>query len=89
MRSLPLVQSFPKTRGECLEGGSNEARPCPWVRCRYQLDNQGKCTLDEADTGGLTLEEVGELIGVTRERIRQIEHMALRKLRSRIGRLQD
>jgi RNA polymerase primary sigma factor len=29
----------------------------------------------------LTLEEVGQVMGVTRERVRQIEALALRKLR--------
>jgi len=27
----------PKTRGDCEPGGSNAARPCPWVSCRYHL----------------------------------------------------
>lgn len=31
------------------------------------------CALDVADRGGLTLEEVGKLMNITRERIRQIE----------------
>jgi RNA polymerase primary sigma factor len=35
-----------------------------------------------------TLEEVGEDFGVTRERIRQIQEQALRKLRRRIERLE-
>ena len=27
----------PLTRGDCLAGGSNAARPCPWVSCAYHL----------------------------------------------------
>lgn len=27
----------PQTRGDCLPGGCNEARPCPWVSCAYHL----------------------------------------------------
>ena len=45
------------------------------LRLRFGLD----------DGHARTLEEVGEQMGVTRERIRQIESKALRKLRGRIG----
>lgn len=38
------------------------------------------CALDEADQGGMTLEDVGELLNVTRERIRQMEEKMLPKL---------
>jgi len=35
------------------------------------------CSLDVAERGGLTLEEVGEITNLTRERVRQIEVGAL------------
>lgn len=34
---LPVVYPRPKTRGDCLDGGVNAQRPCPWVSCRYNL----------------------------------------------------
>jgi hypothetical protein len=43
------------------------------------------CTLDEAQRGGMTLEEVSEVLGVTRERIRQLENRAMRRLAELIG----
>jgi hypothetical protein len=39
------------------------------------------CALDVADRGGVTLEEVGDILNLTRERIRQVEMMGLEKLR--------
>ena len=38
------------------------------------------CALDIAEYGGMRLEDVGELMNVTRERARQIEVQALSKL---------
>jgi hypothetical protein len=83
---------LPATRGECLAGGSNEARPCQFIQCRHHLGagaigNSETCSLDVADAGEHTLEEVAALLAyeepnkwsrtgsaaVTRERIRQIE----------------
>ncbi len=42
---------------------------------------QETCALDVADRGGTTLEEVGEILNLTRERIRQVEVLGLDKLR--------
>lgn len=39
------------------------------------------CALDIADRGGTTLEEVGDIINLTRERIRQVEAIGLAKLK--------
>lgn len=38
------------------------------------------CALDVADRGGITLEEVGEIMNLTRERVRQVETAGLGKL---------
>lgn len=38
------------------------------------------CALDVAAFGGLTLDQVGELMNITRERARQLEAAGLRKL---------
>lgn len=40
------------------------------------------CALDVADRGGTTLEEVGAIMNLTRERIRQVEVRALAKLQA-------
>ena len=43
------------------------------------------CALDVAGQGGITLEEVGEILNLTRERIRQVEVRGLLKLREAGG----
>ena len=39
------------------------------------------CALDVSDRGGITLEEVGEIMNLTRERIRQVEVRGLLRLK--------
>jgi hypothetical protein len=43
------------------------------------------CALDIAERGGITLEEVGEILNLTRERIRQLEVDALNKMKDEGG----
>jgi Sigma-70, region 4 len=43
------------------------------------------CSLDVADRGGITLEEVGAILNLTRERIRQVEVRGLHKIRLHSG----
>ena len=93
----------PLVRGDCLAGGSNAARPCPWVSCAYHLaldvsedsgnikwtfpgvevaDMTHTCSLDLADTDGITLDEIGAAQNISRERVRQIELSAIAHLRA-------
>lgn len=44
------------------------------------------CALDVADRGGATLDDVGDYLNMTRERVRQIEVAALRRYRAIGGR---
>lgn len=46
------------------------------------------CALDVAERGGVTLEEVGDIMNLTRERIRQVEVAGLEKLRVSEGELE-
>lgn len=86
----------PRTRGECVDGPrpcpwascrynlgivkiKNDGEPV--VRELAEADES--CALDVADDGNHYLEEVAELLGVSREHIRQIEERAVRKLKRR------
>lgn len=51
-------------------------------RGRAVIDTSDTCVLDVADKNpdGQRLEQIGRRLGVTRERVRQIEHAALKKV---------
>lgn len=80
---------FQETHGACMAGQA----PCEFRICRYHLSDYqphkaGRerstaetCALKLADEGVQTLEEIGQAHGVTRERVRQIEQIALEKVR--------
>lgn len=89
--SLPVVRD-PVVRSACPT-----ARPCPRPQCRLHLGDVGdahvdmthSCALDLAEAGPLTLQEVGNAMGVSRERVRQLEEMAIAKIRRRAPELAD
>lgn len=43
------------------------------------------CSLDVAERGGISLTESGRILGLTAERVRQIERIAVGKLAERLG----
>lgn len=47
------------------------------------------CVLDVAERGGVTLEAVGALLNLTRERVRQIETAGLLRLKAIVGDVDD
>ena len=86
----------PRTRGDCRAAERPcPFVSCKWhlyldlsLRGSIKFCHPGRepeeledtCALDVADRGGQVLEEVGLALGVARERVRQIEEGALRKL---------
>ncbi|MBT8430112.1 MAG: DNA-binding protein [Gammaproteobacteria bacterium] len=69
------VDVRPSTGGLCLHFG-----PDDWDQ------SADTCALDVADRGPQTLEDVASLFNLTRERVRQIEFRALRRLQAALTR---
>ena len=69
----PMEEVFEMSLSEILAKALSrlEPREEEIIILRYGLDNEGP----------LTLEEIGERIGITRERVRQIQNIAISKLR--------
>jgi DNA-directed RNA polymerase sigma subunit (sigma70/sigma32) len=61
-----------------------DVRPSGAIKINYPdkepWELEHTCSLDLSERGGMTLEEVGEVMNITRERARQIESRAKRQL---------
>lgn len=74
-----LFTILPATRAEC----EKTERPCLFANCKYALP-LGECVLDQTLRGGMTLSEIGDVMGMSRERVRQIEASAMAKVEAAI-----
>jgi hypothetical protein len=93
------INLYKITRGACrkLPGPCPHA-VCRFNLTAERRDNRGAkpaelhlpvvreaCALEAAEQGGMTLEEIATRLSLTRERVRQIELGALKKLWARLG----
>ena len=71
---------------KCFEYHKNLNKECKKQSCRYWLENKSgcNCTLITSNKGPLTLQKIGNIFGITRMRVCQIEKKILEKLKSQI-----
>ena len=66
----------------CFKEHSRLRTPCNKQVCRHWIssDRFHNCSILAAEKGPLTLQEIGDIFGVTRMRICQIEKTVIKKL---------
>ena len=58
--------------------------PCGKTSCKYWIENPAcqNCTIIASSNGSLTLQEIGDIFGVSRMRVCQIEKTILKKIKN-------
>ena len=68
---------------KCYELHKNSGSACRKEECRHWLDlrESSNCTILASENGPMTLQKIGDIFGITRMRICQIEKKILNKIR--------
>ena len=69
----------------CFNEHEKHGVSCKKKECRYwqKMDDCQNCTIISSNKGPKTLQEIGDIFGVTRMRICQLEKIILKKLLSK------
>ena len=69
---------------DCVAEIKASALPCNNTDCRHNLNSTKyqSCALIAAESGPLTLQEIGDFYGISRMRVCQIEKALLKKLKT-------
>jgi len=64
---------------------------CKKASCKYWIDSKdsNNCSMIAARHGPMTLQEIGDIFGVTRMRVCQIEKAVIQKLAVKTGKISD
>lgn len=75
----------------CVKIIKNHGYPCNNKGCRHNLNSEKyqSCALIAAESGPLTLQEIGDFYGISRMRVCQIEKSILKKLKQQKNVLTD
>tara|TARA_X000001388_G_C2228733_1_gene122248 strand:+ start:1931 stop:2155 length:225 start_codon:yes stop_codon:yes gene_type:complete len=72
---------------KCFELNKSKDSSCKRSECKYWIEckEENNCTIIAASSGPRTLQEIGDIFGVTRMRICQIEKKILGKISGMIS----
>ena len=76
---------------KCFDFHKEQKIACQKKNCRYWMKHNGSmnCTLIAANKGSMTLQEIGDIFGVTRMRVCQLEKRIIKKIESYLDGIVD
>ena len=68
----------------CFNVHKNYSKNCNNTSCRYwhNLEESNNCIINKSNNNPHTLQEIGNILGITRMRVCQIEKIIIKKLKN-------